>query len=329
MGGAGGSSSGGFGFGGMGGGGGFPGGGGFKFDNMGGMGGMPTFGGVGGGAGQQKQQQRSPTPVVSKNDPSGLAPLGKSKFPDVHATHPWLILFYSSKMFEQDSTTKQYVSQAKQLSEGVLKKAKNVKNNMIFKVGAVDCDGDALRFCQSKLGKGVEVPAFATVLNGSVSAVADDGVLRSAKNLHDHTTGSLLKMEGLVLNINSAQHMQSRLFASSPVPGHPSIAILLFTDKYETSPLYASLAYRHRQDGFVGFGESRGKNLQLGKQFSVKNYPTLVALINNDDQVERYSGASMDLESLSAWLNGLSKKYFKSQAGSDSNGRRTTQRARS
>lgn len=292
---------GGFGFGG--------GGGGFKFDSMGG--GMPNFGGMGGGNGKQKQQ-RTTTPVVSNNDPSGLVLLGKSKFPDVHATHPWLVLFFNSKMFEHDSTTKQHVSHAKQLSEGVLKKAKNVKKGMIFKVGAIDCDGEALQFCQSKLGKGVELPTFATVLNGSVSVVTDEGALQNAKKLHDHTTESLLRIEGLILNINSAQHIKSRLFASSPVPGHPSIAILLFTEKYETSPLYASLAYRHRQDGFVGFGESRGKNQQLGQRFSVKKYPTVIALIKNDEKVERYSGASLDLESLSTWLNGLSKKYFKS-----------------
>ena len=324
MGGAGGSGAGpggGFRFGGGGGGG----GGGFNFDNMGGMGGMPNFGGVGGDGGRQTQQ-RTTTPV-SKNDPSGLVPLGKSKFPDVHATHPWLILFFNSKMFDQDSTTKHYVSQAKQLSEGLLKKAKNVKNGMIFKVGAVDCDGDALRFCQSKLGKGVELPTFATVLNGSVSVVTDNDTLTNAKKLHDHTTDSLLKVEGLILNVNSEQHIQSRLFASSPVPGHPSIAILLLTEKYDTSPLYASLAYRHRQDGFVGFGESRGKNLQLGKQFSVEKYPTVIALINSDKKVERFSGASLDLESLSTWLNGLSKKYFKSQSGSDSGGRRKTARS--
>lgn len=328
MGGGGGSGAGPGGFG-FGGGGGFPGGGGFNFQNMAGMGGMPNFGGMGGGGGgQQQKQQRSSTPVVSKNDPSGLVPLGKSKFPDVHAAHPWLILFYDRDMFEQDSTTKQYMAQAKQLSEIVLQKAKNVKNGMIFKVGAVDCNGDALRFCQSKLGKGVKLPAFATVLNGSVSVVSDDGVLQSAKKLHDHTTDSLLKIEGLILNVNSVQHIQSRLFASSPAPGHPSIAILLFTDKYATSPLYASLAYRHRQDGFVAFGESRGKNMELGKRFSVTNFPTLVALISGVEKVERYSGASLDLESLSSWLNGLSKKYFRSQSSSSSSGRKKTQKSR-
>jgi len=327
---------------GMGGGGGgaFPGGGGFEsmFQGMGGMPGMGGmggggFGGFGGRSGQQRQkyrqQRQQPTqtpPLFSKDDPSGVVPLGKAKFPDTRSKHPWLMLFYDKDMHQKDEKTKQFVSQAKQLSEGVLKKAKGVKNGMIFKVGAVDCSsGDALRFCQSKLGNDVTLPTFATVLNGSVDVVTDDSALRSAKKLHDHTTGSLLKMEGLVVNVNSLQHIQSRLLASSPTTGHPSIAVVLFTDKYETSPLYASLAYRHRLDGFAAFGESRGKNLNLGKQFSIKEYPTLVAFVDNEEKVERYDGISLDSESLSKWLNGLSKKYFKTQSRNDS--RRKKQRA--
>jgi hypothetical protein len=158
--------------------------------------------------------------------------------------------------------------------------------------------------------------------------VTDDAALRSAKKLHDHTTDSLLKIEGLVINVNSVEHIRSRLLASSSAtPGQPSIAIMLFSDKYETSPIYASLSYRHRSDSFAGFGESRGSNLQLAKQFAVKKYPTLVALIGNVDKVEQYSGTSFDLESLSKWLDGLSKKHFKSQSRT-TDSRRKKQRAR-
>lgn len=295
--------------------GGFPGGAGFE----------SMFQGMG-GRGQQRQQPTQPPPVL-KDDPSGVVPLGKSKFPDSRSKHVWLMLFYDKDKYEQDEKSNRYVAQAKQLSEGLLKKAKNVKNGMIFKVGAVDCSGDAFKFCQWKLGKDIELPVFATVLNGRVDVVTDDSALRSAKKLHDYTTDSLLKIEGLIVNVNSVQHIQSRLLASSPTAGHPSIAIVLFTDKYETSPLYASLAYRHRQDGFAAFGESRGKNQQLAKQFSVKKYPLLVACIGNEEKVERYDGTSLDSESLSKWLNGLSKKYFKSQSRNDS--RRKAERARS
>lgn len=326
-------------------GGGFPGGGmgGFEqmfagMGDMGGMGGIPGMGGMGGqqqrgGGGHQKnraggQQQRpQPTPAYTKDDPSGVVPLGKSKFPDSRAKHAWLMLFYDGASVQEDETQSRYVALAKQISEGVLKKAKNAKNGMIFKVGAVDCSAseDALKFCKSKLGKGGSIPTFATVLNGSVKVVEDKEVLRSAKKLHDHMTDAIVKVDGLVVNVNSVQHIQSRLFTSSATPGHPAIAIMLLTDKYETSPLYASLAYRHRQDGFVAFGESRGSNLQLSKQFSVKKFPALVALLGSEKKTVQYDGP-LDSESLSKWVTGLSKEYFKSSSRTDSN--RKKQRAR-
>lgn len=279
------------------------------FGNMGGFGG----GGGGGGRQQRRQQQQRKEPPVLKDDPSGVVPLGKAKFPDSKSKHPWLLLFYNKEKFDEDATTQQYVSIAKKISEGVLKKAKGSKNYMTFKVGAVDCsDAVAKKFCKSKLG-GDKVPSFATVLNGSVSVITDDDALRNAKQLHDYTTNSLINMDGLVINVNSKAHVQSRLLSTSSTPGHPSISILLLTDKYETSPLYASLAYRHRQDGFSAFGESRGSNVQMGKEYSVKKYPHLIALVNNEEII-KYEGKSFDSENLSKWLNNLSKKYFKSSS---------------
>ncbi|KAL7447149.1 hypothetical protein ACHAXM_010586 [Skeletonema potamos] len=282
--------------------------GGFGFEQM--FQGMGGGGGMGGQQGQRRQQQQQQAPLFTKDDPSGVVPLGKAKFPDARAKHAWLLLFYD-KNNQQDGKTEKYASLAKQLSEVVLKKAKNAKNGMVFKVGAIDCSGDSMTFCQKKLGKNNDLPSFATVLNGSVNAVTDAEVLNNAKSLHDHTTDSLIKLEGLIVNVNSVQHVQSRMLASSATPGHPNISILLLTDKYETSPIYASLAYRHRQDGFAAFGESRAKNLELAKKFKVKKYPQLIALIGSEDKVERYESEAMDGESLSKWLDKLSNKYFK------------------
>lgn len=258
----------------FGGGGGSRGGGGMGFEQM--FQGMGGGGGFGGQQGQRRQQQQQASPVFKKDDPSGVVPLGQSKFPDSKAKHAWLLLFYD-KNNERDRQTEKYVSLAKQLSEVVLKKAKNNKNGMVFKIGAIDCSGDAMKFCQKKLGKTSDLPSFATVLNGSVNAISDTDALQNAKNLHDHMTDSLVKIEGLIVNVNSVQHIQSRMLSTSPAPGHPNIAILLLTDKYETSSLYASLAYRHRQDGFAAFGESRAKNLEMAKKFGVKKYPQLIA----------------------------------------------------
>jgi hypothetical protein len=256
-----------------------------------------------------------------KNDPSGLALLGQAKFPDAHAKHAWLILFFHDEMYSDDGKTRQYVSMARHLSEGLLKKAKNEKNDMIFRVGAVDCSGDrgkAMTFCHSKLspdGKGVEFPVFTTVLNGDVRIIKDGAALQSAKTLHDRTTKSLLGIEGLIINVSSAQDVESSLLAYSPTPGHPGISILLLTDKSKTSPLYASLAYRHRQDGFAAFCESRGNTFEFrNKKFSQEDYPVLLALIGDYERVEKYSGRSFDSKGISKWLNDLARRYFKSES---------------
>ena len=317
--------------------------GGGKMPNMGGIPGMEGFGGMfgnmfGGGGGGDKPQKRTRRPwdddpadsqddgpPVKKDDPSGLVLLGQPKFPEANAKHPWLILFYHpDDWVNQDHTTRRYFSHAKELSEGLLKKAKDNKNEMTFKVGAIDCygrDGETMQFCHSKMsqhngGIGVVFPQFATVLNGDVHLVEEQGALQSAKNLHDHTTNSLINYEGLVVNVNSVAHIKNRLLASSPTPGHPCVAILLLTDKTKTSPLYASLAYRHRQDGFASFGESRGKNDNLANQYSVDKYPFLAALIGDEGQVEKYTGKSFDSESISNWLNRMSKRYFQSDSKS-------------
>lgn len=324
--------------------GGFPGGG-SRMPNMGGrgmpnMGGMPNMEGLGdmfgNMFGERKQQHSRRTrdadgyqqpqdtgPPVVKDDPSGLVLLGQAKFPEANAKHPWLILFYhQDNWVKQDHTTKQYFSHAKELSEGLLKKANNNRNEMTFKVGAIDCSGnrgEIIQFCHSKLsqhteGTGVAFPRFATVLNGDVRFVEDDGALQSAKNLYDHTTNTLIQHEGLIVNVNSVAHIKNRLLAYSPTSGHPCVAILLLTDKFSTSPLYASLAYRHRHDGFAGFGESRGKNEKLAKHYTVEKYPFLVALIGDDAKVEAYTGKSFDSASISNWLNMMAKSYFQSES---------------
>jgi hypothetical protein len=187
----------------------------------------------------------------------------------------------------------------------------------------VDCSS-VKSFCKTKLSN-ANLPSFATVLNGSVDVVTDPAVLQSAKALHDDTTNKLLNIDGLVVSVNSDQHIQSRLLSvSSATAGQPTIAIILFTDKYVTSPLYASLAYRHRHAGFSAFGESRGSNVNLAKKYGINTYPTLVALTDGG-KVERYNGQSLDLESLSKWLDELAKKYLRSQPKTDN---KEKQRAR-
>ena len=63
--------------------------------------------------------------------------------------------------------------------------------------------------------------------------------------------------------------------------------MLLLTSKFESSLLWASLTYKYRD--IVALGESRGSNLQMAKFFSVKKYPMIVAVAEDDpaDVVEK------------------------------------------
>jgi hypothetical protein len=88
-------------------------------------------------------------------------------------------------------------------------------------------------------------------------------------------------------------------------------AILLISDKYETGSMFASLSYSHRNN-FL-FGESRAKNLELAKEFDVKRYPALVALVPPGQGDHRYADHAdivvyrnhVDLENIEKWLNRL------------------------
>jgi hypothetical protein len=304
------------------------GGGGASFGNM--------FGGGDGGGQQktrqrrqqqqQKQQQQKPKPkeVFEKNDPSGVAVLGRPKFPDSKAKNPWLILFYDKNQ-KDDKTTQEYIAQAKQLSAGVLKKAKGDKNNMIYRIGAIDCSTEK-SFCKKRL-RDADFPRFAIVLNGDVQVVARTNSA-NAKKLHDYTTNTLKNMDGLVTNVNSARSIKERILSSSGTPGHPTVSIVLLTDKYETSPIYASLSYKHRHDGFTAFAESRGSNSELAKEYGVESYPTVLALIGSIPLVDQYAGSTFDLANLSKWVDGLGKKHFKNSSSSDSSNNKKKQKAR-
>ena len=122
----------------------------------------------------------------------------------------------------------------------------------------------------------------------------------SAKKLHDF---AVEKMPfHLVQNINHVSHVNDRLMASVSKE-RKSAAILLLSDKYETSPLYASLSYQYRKN-FI-FGESRAKNLALAKEFGVKKYPTIVVI---SGKIDKYDG-EMKPDALTKWLDSLEERF--------------------
>ncbi len=213
----------------------------------------------------------------------------------------------------------------------VVKTAEVFKNTV--KVGAVNCGINPAeeRFCQSTFGgSGWDVPGYAMVVNGKVIPynTSSANVIPSSKSLHEFIMENV--PFSLVQNVNRMDQLQTRLI--EPICSSTSNqsrknnklgSIFLLSDKFETSTLYASLAYSYRNN-FI-FGESRAKSLALAKEFGVKKYPMIVALIPNcinqttsktttsegQYDVIKYEG-EIKGDQISKWIDGLIYKLDRS-----------------
>jgi curved DNA-binding protein CbpA len=276
-------------------------GGSFQFQTGGSGGG--TFGNFPGG---QQQQQQQISDLFPKGQ-SKVTKLGKPKFPDAKSKHIWFVLFYPSASDGQSIATQM---------ELLAEKAP-------FKVGAVDCGHPReAPFCQQTLGDRDGQIQFVMVVNGELIYYdTTDDTMPTAKTLYQFAMDQM--PTSLIVGINHVMQVKERLPASS---------ILLLTDKYETSALYYCLAYQFRDS--LTFGESRAKNLGLAKEFQVKKYPLLVALVpkgkgdesySDELDILRYSG-TMKLDALSKWVGDIVKKVKPAKPASSG---RNTQRRQS
>jgi curved DNA-binding protein CbpA len=263
--------------------------GGFQFSSSGGGGGWG-----GGGRPQQQQQQPDLFPKEHKT----VAKLGSPKYPDKSSKYIWFVMFYVN-----DRACAACKEQLELLAE---------KTKGTFKVGAMDCgksDKEAA-FC-SKLGV-EDFPTFAFVIDGKTRIFEEANRVPSAKSMHEFAMSQMPR--DLVVNINHVQQIQERILGSSPnrntINKNTKMAgsVLLLTDKYETSALYFSLAYKYRSN-FL-FGESRAGNLNLAKEFGVKKYPLLLAFVPKGRGTEKYSDewdlvryeGEATYEAISKWL---------------------------
>ncbi|KAL7565559.1 hypothetical protein ACA910_003831 [Epithemia clementina (nom. ined.)] len=307
----------------FGGGGGFPGGGFQQFFQGGSPGGgqqqffQHGFGGGGGGGGSGHPPHgfgggggRRPQPPAELFPKDGkVSKLGSPKFPGASSKHLWLVMFYVN----DDPMAREAKPQLETLVD-------KVKGN--FKIGAIDCGMNERehRFCEKTHNLSVEedLPAFAFVQNGKVSWYGDYDSIPTARDLYDFAIQNM--PNDLISNINQPMQVQQKLLEPLAASQKFRGAILLLTDKYETSSLYYSLAYRHRSD-FV-FGESRGKSLNMAKEFQVKKYPTVLAILpitspavpgstkyQDKYLIIRYPADSpMNQDALSAWIESLPKR---------------------
>ena len=255
----------------------------------GGFGGFDFGGGFGGfDFGQQQrhqqhqQQHQPPPPLYNKQD--GVVPLAGSKYPDSKSKFVWLIQFYSV-VKNQDSRA---------FKEKFIKLANRVKMDGI-KVGSVNCDVEK-EICSTN--KITRYPTFELVY-GKDSVVFDpstsDDKMLTSKSLFNFVSE---KMPGTVINIRHKQQAEDLLTKLVSNNYKSDVALLLFTQKFETSLILKSLAYT--LDGSIAVGEIRGSNDKLSSEFGVTTYPSLLAICGGRelDISETYSGDLKDFSSL-------------------------------
>jgi curved DNA-binding protein CbpA len=262
------------------------------FANQGGGG----FGGAGAGFGGPSRKQQA-APELFPKGKSKVAKLGKPKFPDKKSRNMWLIMFYAN----DDPQSQNVANEYEKLAE---------RPNLPYKLGAVDCrmSDREQEFCTSKGIDIANLPTFALVLDGQLISYDEFGAkMFRAKDIHNFCTENMPQL--LVNNFNSVTQLEERLLSSkSSKP-----AVLLLTDKYETSTMFYHLVYYFRNE--FAFGESRAKNLKLAQTFHVKKYPQLLCFVpanlgkepyNDEIGIIRYTG-EVKKESITKWLEDIVK----------------------
>lgn len=248
---------------------------------------------------QQKKKTKAPKDPFPKSS-ANITKMGSPKFPNEDSRYLWLVVFY-------DYNNPAHLA----LKAPIYKLASKVKGS--YKVGALNCGRNKkeVGFCQG-LGLAMEeLPAYGFVAGGDVTLFDDKGpgAVPNAKELHEFAIRSM--PTDRIQNINSKEQIEERLITPLTANETHEAAILLLSDKYETSGLYASLANEHR-NAFI-FGESRAKNLNLAKEFAVKRYPLLLALVPAGQGDKRYSETAdivqyrnhVDHENINKWLTRL------------------------
>ena len=253
--------------------------------------------------------QQPPRDLFPKGT-SQVSKLGSPKFPNRSSKHLWILMFYRNDSRE-----------CTQMAPVLEKLA---TSQTTFKVGAIDCGKNTQEasFCASKGITTQTIPRYALVVDGELTFYdeQESSTRPAAKDLKDFASDHLPTT--LVQNINHVSQIAERLGTPIRKKVQYEAAILLLTDKYETSALYTSLAYYYRKSLILG--ESRAKNLALAKEFSVKNYPTLLALVpkgqgdnNYSDELDVivYRKGSFKKEDLHEWIDAVRKRLQKKKDG--------------
>ncbi|CAN0409821.1 unnamed protein product, partial [Hapterophycus canaliculatus] len=157
---------------------------------------------------------------------SKVAKLSEAKFPKKGSAHVWLVHFYSPQSHE-----------CSQLSPTMEKLAELLLG--IAKVGAMDCTGNAERFC---VHQGVrEFPGVMLVVDGKATPFEGNA---DAKSLHAFV------LEGLpaehVANLRRRDQADKFLQSECQEGSAWGVCGVLFTEKFETSSALKALSFRYR-----------------------------------------------------------------------------------
>jgi len=148
----------------------------------------------------------------------------------------------------------------------------------LLKVGAVDCDQEA-KLCEKQ-----EITKTPTVkLLGSSVKTLTTGVELSDTALR---AKALAQLPSHVISLRRENHVNQffELCKSQTSRG----CILLFTDKYETGPLYKRLSSVFKNQ--LSLGEVLAANKELARIFKIQSYPTLMFYLSENSAPEEFKG---------------------------------------
>lgn len=202
---------------------------------------------------QRQQQQPQANPIFSAKSP--VYRLSANKFPNEKSNYLWLVMFHDRK----DPSAK--------AASAVERLALKVHPKLNFKVGSVDCQAFH-EFCRKRVGPITDLPRFAFVVDGKMESFLDwddddDGGSVSAQELYNFALQNMPKH--LIRKIRSVGGLEDKLLDSID-KGSKEGAVVVLTDKNETSGLLYGLAYKYRHQ--IVFGEAQGSKTKLINRFS-------------------------------------------------------------
>ena len=194
----------------------------------------------------------------------------------------------------------------------------------VYKSGAVDCrrTHEAIRFCRLLGVKSVELPLYGVVINGKTTfyrpeTKSEDGIPMS--DVEDFADAQLpYEMVKEVTNLSYIKTILKTAQRERKIG-----AVMVFNDSDRTSPLYAILANRFRND--FKFGIDNKQNESMKKAFNIKKYPMVVAYIPKPDNIKEYDTIVVDQphkRDLGIWLEALAAKHEGSRPPEPANSRK-------